>query len=163
MFVSRGVRVALCGAKGSRSATRMAPLPEPEYTATPEYPELQPIIPKFTWPDEIRDLPTVEQKIFKMNMPRYYGWKCTMLHERPFMQSLPFLRMVTRTHMIERSDSLPNAYLPYESAATYLAQQLKAEVEDALLLEWCSFRYNYFPFSYGCTTCTLFAVMSLKN
>ncbi|KAH8386570.1 hypothetical protein KR093_001238 [Drosophila rubida] len=76
-----------------------------EYSAEPEYPEIRDLSFKarkqqlaVDWHNEIRAVPTVEEKMIKLNMPRYYGYKVVDLTDNlvPY-NALPLTQHYTRT------------------------------------------------------------------
>ncbi|EDV99825.1 28S ribosomal protein S30, mitochondrial [Drosophila grimshawi] len=82
-----------------------APVAESEYSVEPEYPAIRDLTYKARkqqtaaeWHEEIRQLPTVEEKMIKINMPRYYGYKVVDLNDTkvPF-NALPLTQHYTRT------------------------------------------------------------------
>ncbi|XP_030565992.1 28S ribosomal protein S30, mitochondrial [Drosophila novamexicana] len=82
---------------------------ESEYSAEPEYPAIRDLTFKgrklqsaADWHEEIRQVPTVEEKMIKINMPRYYGYKVVDLNDTkvPF-NALPLTQHYTRTMLEE--------------------------------------------------------------
>lgn len=120
---------------------------EEEYTDQPNYPEILDVSATAVkarslaaYHESLKDIKTVEEKIFKLNMPKYYGWKSVQLLEHSIpLQSLPFMQHTTRTHFI-KANALPDFYLSYDSAASYIAKQLKSEIEDAIMFEYQGLR-----------------------
>ena len=92
------------------------------------------------WHTKVKKLGTVEEKIFELNMPRYYGWKVLKLTEGliPY-DPLPKAQFLTKTHIVEEP-KLPSFYDNLLTAEEIDAsvQQMKNQVEDALVFE-----YNY--------------------
>ncbi|CAG2054367.1 unnamed protein product, partial [Timema podura] len=124
---------------------------ENDYSETPEYP---PIIDdsldarkkrrKLSWHDKIKRLKTVEEKLFEINMPKYYGWRCFLLKEGviPY-NSLNFTQYATRTYLVKNED-LPAYYSKeIEEEASCLADSIQSQVEDAILFETCDVRRSY--------------------
>lgn len=114
--------------------------PLDEYTDVPEYPPILDVSTEAkkkrkteAWHQKITDLPTLEQKLMELNMPKYYGyWACKLLDTKPTLQGTSFTQYATRTHVVE---GLPDGYHEKEAAAT-LAKELKGPVEDLLLLNF---------------------------
>nr|CAD7459808.1 unnamed protein product [Timema tahoe] len=124
---------------------------ENDYSETPEYP---PIIDdsldarkkrrKLSWHDKIKRLKTVEEKLFEINMPKYYGWRCFLLKEGviPY-NSLNFTQYATRTYLVKNED-LPAYYSKeIEEEASCLADSIQSQVEDSILFETCDVRRSY--------------------
>lgn len=113
-------------------------VPEEEYTNTPHYPPILDISPdkvrerkKISEHEAIQAVKTVEEKQIKLNMPRYYGFKCYQFHENqiPF-NSLPLVQHITRTHLIEGKE-LPSFYNGLNTDA--LSEKIKNHIEEAIL------------------------------
>lgn len=111
-----------------------------EYTAVPQYPPILDLSPKknrerrkIAQHNVIKNVKTVEEKQIKINMPRYYGFKCYLLTEDkiPF-NNLPLVQHVTRTHLIESND-LPEFYNNLE--ADNVLTSFKSDIEEAILCE----------------------------
>ncbi|XP_058792079.1 large ribosomal subunit protein mL65 [Phymastichus coffea] len=92
------------------------------------------------WHNKVKSLGTIEEKIFELNMPRYYGWKAFTLKEGilPY-DPLPQAQYITNTH-IANEPKLPSYYDSVISLEILDAsvQQIKSQVEDML-----AFEYNY--------------------
>lgn len=97
---------------------------------------------KQQWHDKIKSLKTVEEKLFELNMPRYYGWKLILLkeHNIPY-DSLSHAQYITRTHIM-REPGLPTYYNDVTSAEQLdsVLPAIKDSVEDSLLFEYCNTR-----------------------
>lgn len=90
------------------------------------------------WHDKVKKLGTVEEKIFELNMPRYYGWKTVIIKEETIpYDPLSHTQYVTRTHVMNEP-GLPDCYNNIVSPETLdsLVQAVKTPVEDALLFEY---------------------------
>ncbi|CAB3359209.1 Hypothetical predicted protein [Cloeon dipterum] len=94
-------------------------MPHEEYSDEPQYPPIKDL----SWwgkkvseaeaqHEEVKKLGTIEEKILKINMPRYYGWKCHLFREAIF-----------NTNDVEES-------------AKQLAEEVKADFIEALAFEW---------------------------
>lgn len=87
--------------------------PTQDYDDEPRYPEL----PKTKDPDKIeeeklvefvRSLRTVEEKLFYLNKPKYYGWYSSIIDpSRIGYGSLDFIQYATWTHVVSE---LPERY-----------------------------------------------------
>ncbi|XP_012528781.1 28S ribosomal protein S30, mitochondrial [Monomorium pharaonis] len=95
---------------------------------------------KQAWHDKIKGLETVEEKIFEINMPRYYGWKSLILKEHviPY-NTLSHTQYYTRTHIVKES-GLPAYYNNVISTEQLdrMVQEIKNDVEDSIIFEYCS-------------------------
>lgn len=91
------------------------------------------------WYEEIKNLETVEEKLFKINMPRYYGWKSLILKEHvvPY-NSLSHAQYFTRTHIVKES-GLPAYYNTVISIEQLdkIVQSIKSDIEDNIIFEHC--------------------------
>ncbi|XP_018321270.1 39S ribosomal protein S30, mitochondrial [Agrilus planipennis] len=113
---------------------------ETEYTETPQYPPILNLSPekklerkKDAYYEEIKKVKTVEEKQIKLNMPRYYGFKCYMLEEEriPY-NNLAFTQHITRTHIIHQNN-LPSYYDTINIDSSI--PDIKEDIEEALILE----------------------------
>lgn len=100
---------------------------------------------KQAWHDEIKSLETVEEKLFKINIPRYYGWKSVILNEHvvPY-NSLSYAQYITRTHIVKDS-GLPAYYnnvISTEQLDT-MVQAIKSDIEDNIIFEYCIRRWVF--------------------
>ncbi|XP_016837802.1 28S ribosomal protein S30, mitochondrial [Nasonia vitripennis] len=97
------------------------------------------------WHNKIKHLGTVEEKIFELNMPRYYGWKVCKIEEGTIpYDPLPFAQYVTRTHMVNEP-GLPDYYDSLLTPETLDAsvQQIKSQIEDAIVFEYTCRKRDY--------------------
>lgn len=113
-----------------------------EYTETPEYPPIQDMSlqgrklrERQALHQKIKELNTVEEKQIALNMPKYYGWKCVMFSEDkvPY-NAMPLVQYYTRSHFIP-VDKLPEYYTESGAAADAVVQEVKAFIEEAILIE----------------------------
>jgi len=132
-----------------RSTIRIKPIKyEQEYTETPQYPPILDISyearmqrKRNEWYEKIKSLKTVEEKLFEINMPRYYGWKTIMLCEDSIpYNTLSFAQHVTRTHFRDFKD-LPPHSASVEEESNKLLGQIKPCIEEALIFEYKYRRY----------------------
>jgi small subunit ribosomal protein S30 len=90
------------------------------------------------WFNKVKRLGTVEEKIFELNMPKYYGWKVNKIQEGvlPY-DPLPQAQYITRTHLASTVD-LPKYYdnILSTEQLDYLVKKIKSQVEDALIFEY---------------------------
>jgi small subunit ribosomal protein S30 len=94
------------------------------------------------WHEKIKSIKTVEEKLFEINMPRYYGWKPIVLKEGSIpYDSLPFVQHVTRTHIRELKNLAPYS-TDLEEDSNKLLGQVKPCVEEALIFEFKYRRYR---------------------
>lgn len=116
-----------------------------EYTSTPQYPPILDIShekvverKKQAEYEQIKAIKTVEEKQIKLNMPKYYGFKCYMLLEDhiPY-NNLALIQHVTRTHLI-RDYKLPKFYDTIDVSG--VLESVKKDVEEMLLVEVDKFR-----------------------
>ena len=95
---------------------------------------------KEKWHNKIKKLETVEEKLYGINMPRYYGWKSLDLKEGDIpYDSLPQARYITRTHVVN-DHKLPDFYnnlITPEELDTKI-QSVKKQIEDVIIFEYCS-------------------------
>jgi small subunit ribosomal protein S30 len=133
------------------STVRIKPLKyEQEYRDTPQYPPILDISYEARkkrmideWHEKIKSLKTVEEKLFEINVPRYYGWKPIMLLEEsvPY-NAVSFAQHVTRTHFREFK-GLPHYSTDLEEQSHKLLGQIKPCIEEALIFEYKYRRYVF--------------------
>lgn len=113
-------------------------LPSTEYTEYPEYPPIEDLSYEAKkkkevedWSDKVRKCRTVEEKQMKLNMRKYYGWRCIDLNDVliPY-NSLPLIQHLTRSCY---KDALPKYYDNINVDTS--AEELKPLIEDAILFE----------------------------
>ncbi|KAJ6636283.1 28S ribosomal protein S30, mitochondrial [Pseudolycoriella hygida] len=113
-----------------------------EYTKEPQYP---PIVDtsykarkqreRVKWHEMIKCLNTVEEKLFAINMPRYYGFKSVILSDDRFQyNSLPFFKYCTRTVLVD--SGLPQYYDKLNEKVEGLLPHVKSGIEEAVLSEY---------------------------
>lgn len=118
-----------------------------EYTKEPQYPPILDLGYKakkererLQWHEKIKCLKTVEEKLFAINMPRYYGFKSVMLDDKIFRyNSLPFYQFSTRTSLFD--SGLPEYYNKLNESVDGLLGHIKSDVEDAVLFEYTGYKY----------------------
>lgn len=119
-------------------------LPNTEYTEYPEYPPIEDLSYESRkkkdaqkWSDAVQKCNTIEEKQMKLNMPKYYGWKCINFNDVliPY-NSLPLVQHCTRTCYKE---SLPKYYDSINVDQS--AEELKSLIEDAILFEHDILKY----------------------
>lgn len=114
---------------------------EEEYTVTPQYPPILHISAearrereKQSYYEEIKNVPTVEEKQIKLNMPKYYGFQCfLMVEDKAAYNTLPLMQHITRTHLIE-SSALPTYYDNIN--VDNIIESIKSDIEEIILLEY---------------------------
>lgn len=91
-----------------------------------------------TWYEEIRNLETVEEKLFKVNMPRYYGWKLLHLEESKIPYGiLKYTQYITRTHVM-KEPGLPTCYNNVISTEQLdsIVETVKNNIADDIAFEY---------------------------
>ena len=84
---------------------------------------------------------TVEERLFELSMPRYYGWKRYEIREDVYpYDPLPKIQHMTRTHIASET-SLPEYYdnIISPEALDTLVQNIKEPIEEVLA---CEFSYR---------------------
>ncbi|CAK9809468.1 28S ribosomal protein S30, mitochondrial [Anthophora quadrimaculata] len=92
------------------------------------------------WYSKIRKLESVEEKLFGINMPHYYGWKSLCLEEGKIAhRSLDHTQYITRTHLVN-DGKLPLVYDAISSTEQMdsLIQTIKPHIENVITFEYCS-------------------------
>lgn len=121
-----------------------AVLDNEEYTTTPNYPPILDLSyekvqerKKESNYEEIKAVKTVEEKQIKLNMPKYYGFKCYMFdNEKIPSGQLPLIQHITRTHVIVK-DQLPDYYNQINGInIDNLVNDIKKDIEEVLAMEY---------------------------
>uniref|UniRef100_A0A182NR04 28S ribosomal protein S30, mitochondrial n=1 Tax=Anopheles dirus TaxID=7168 RepID=A0A182NR04_9DIPT len=127
-------------------ATRPLPSKEHEYTSQPVYPTIQDLSypakkkrERETWHQKIAKLSSVEEKLFEINMPKYYGYKANMLTDEKFPYNIkPFMQYATRTCF---QNGLPQMYKPLMEEASKLLETMQSEIEDTIAFELSNYSH----------------------
>lgn len=150
MYVSR-VRVKLNFnqfiTKTHRLLSTKPNLNNEEYTAQPEYPPIQDlsyeckqIRKRASWHEKIKSLNTIEEKLLEINMPKYYGYKSVILDDSKIpYNSMPLSQHITRTKFNEVL-ALPGIYQGNQEKVDTFYNNIKSEIEDALLFEYSGYK-----------------------
>lgn len=136
-----------CGKRKRYSTSALSKVKsEAEDAPKPIYPPIEDVSwrakwkrDKQVWYDKIKSLETVEEKLFELNMPRYYGWKSLILKEHfiPF-DALSHAQYYTRTHIVKES-GLPEYYnnIVSNEQLDRIVQAIKSDIEDNIIFEYC--------------------------
>ncbi|XP_011305241.1 uncharacterized protein mRpS30 [Fopius arisanus] len=87
--------------------------------------------------DAVKNVKTVEEKMIKLNMPKYWGFKTLMYEEgRIFYNELPHAQYITRTHVM-REPKLPDSYdnLMASDDLEGLVKEIKELFDDGIAFE----------------------------
>lgn len=118
--------------------TQVAPVNE-----TVAYPEILDVSPRGEhrrlqeeYFNKIKNLATVEEKLFAINLPKYYGWPTFVLKENfvPY-NFLPFSQFITRT-VLSENNRLPLCLS--EDNLNLLKERVKEELEKVIIFEQTS-------------------------
>lgn len=132
----------------SAPTSRLRSTTSSEYTSTPNYPPIYSLEPKAvtkrlieSGADKLKKVPTVEEKLLALNVPRYWGWDSVMVNEGNLPYDfLPFAQHITRTRMIE-VDSLP-VPLPSETLQQVM-KTVKDQLEKIIVFELCHRNHKF--------------------
>lgn len=86
---------------------------------------------------DVENVKTVEEKMIKLNMPRYWGFRCLMYEEGKInYNELPQAQYVTRTHLM-KDHELPSYYnnLIKTEQVDAIVADLKKSIEDGVAFE----------------------------
>ncbi|KAM3965531.1 mitochondrial ribosomal protein S30 [Aphomia sociella] len=132
-----------------RRYSQPALLNQNEYTESPEYPPIldmslnaRKLRDREKLHEKIRNINTVEEKQIALNMPRYYGWQCVMLHEDKIpYNAMPMIQSYTRTHFVP-VEKLPDAYTESALTADAVVKEITNLVENAISIEHEGVEHN---------------------
>lgn len=121
---------------------------EAEVSKTPNYPPIMDLSDaaikkrdKLRIHEKYRKLNTVEEKLFALNMPRYWGWKAILLKEGELPYNvLPFVKYITRTQFNETVNIPFNNY-NLDIQPEDLINVIKSQIQEAILFEKFGRRY----------------------
>lgn len=148
--IRHNVQLLLRGTSGRlHLSTRALTKPSEEYSEQPLYPAIQDLSFKSRkkreaaqWHERIRQLSSVEEKLFEINMPKYYGYKAHMITDQKFPYNvLPLAQYATRTNLVD--DKLPEVYGHLEENAKTLLAEVRGELEDVIGFELGAYRRSY--------------------
>jgi small subunit ribosomal protein S30 len=134
--------------KNYRSLVTKALENQEEYTPTPVYPPIYDTSKKAKkeenvklYHETVKNLNTVEEKLIKLNMPKYYGYKCIMLNDQKFPYNcLPLSQYSTRTNFQEAK--LEELYKGNDEKCSALVQSVKNDIEETLVFELADRKKN---------------------
>lgn len=133
---------------GCRLYAKEAPyIPPDEYTEKPEYPEILDVSEAavkrrkfYAEHEELKNVTTIEGKILKINMPRYYGWKSYFLGDKfnyPY-DCLPYIQHYTRTLIKE---GIPAEYYKISTETEdKLVAEIRGLIEDSIVFQHQGYR-----------------------
>ncbi|XP_037815353.1 28S ribosomal protein S30, mitochondrial [Lucilia sericata] len=133
-------------AQAASAAPQTAVTENDEYFEVAQYPEIKD--PSFTarkerealsFQEQVQKAATVEEKMIKINMPRYYGYKVVQLHdERLPYNCLPAIQHYTRTLY----ENMPSELKADEKLNSYV-ETLKGDIQEALEVAHDYFNQKY--------------------
>ncbi|RZF37645.1 hypothetical protein LSTR_LSTR015661 [Laodelphax striatellus] len=85
--------------------------------------------------EKYRKLKTVEEKLFALNLPRYWGWETTVINEGNIPYNfIDFVKYATRTHLV-KSDKVPVTNSVSEEELNNLLDIVKPQIQRAILFQ----------------------------
>lgn len=122
---------------------------EVQLTEPVEYPKIEDLSPraellrkKEAYYKKFEKLKTVEEKLFSLNLPKYYGWPAFILKEGVIPYDyLPLSQFITRS-VISEDEKLPTNL--GNDTAKELLSHVKSELEKVLVFEHNAKRYIRF-------------------
>lgn len=90
---------------------------------------------KIAWHEEVKNVKTIEGKLIKVNMPKYYGYQMLKLTDDKFRYNcLPYIQHWTRT---QYEDGIPSGWCKRSTEEIDgLVNSVKELVEDAILFQY---------------------------
>lgn len=94
---------------------------------------------QIAWHEEVKKCRSIEEKLIKVNMPKYYGWKMMMLNDHSFpYNSLPYIQHYTRTQF---EDGLPTEWNKHTTEELdAIVNGIRDQIEDAILFHYQGYR-----------------------
>uniref|UniRef100_A0A1B6C0F5 28S ribosomal protein S30, mitochondrial n=1 Tax=Clastoptera arizonana TaxID=38151 RepID=A0A1B6C0F5_9HEMI len=120
-----------------------------EYTEKPEYPPILDLTEKeikhrnLEFENEKHQkLHTVEEKLFAINLPRYYGWESLILKEGVIPYNfLPLVQYITRTKFVETSKLHIDTNI--SDISEDIIEDIRNQIQEAIILELVNRRHRY--------------------
>lgn len=87
---------------------------------------------EIAWHEEVKKLQTIEEKLLKVNMPKYYGWRTIVLNDKSIpYNALPYIKHYTRTQFEE---GLPKEWCKHSpEQLDAMVNDVRKHIEDALV------------------------------
>lgn len=110
------------------------------------YPEILDLSPKerrkrqkIAWHEEVKKLNTIEEKLIKVNIPRYYGWQVMSMTDQRFAyNTLPYVQHYTRTQF---EDGLPNEWKKHTAEELdAIVNGVKDQIEETISFHHTGYR-----------------------
>lgn len=145
--IRRNVQLLFRGTSGRLSfSTRALVNHAEDFSDRPQYPAIEDLSYKSKkkrevaqWHKRISMLSSVEEKLFEINMPKYYGYKAHMITDQKFPYNvLPLAQYATRTQLVE--DKLPEGYGKLKEDAEKLLNEMRGNLEDVIGFELGGYR-----------------------
>lgn len=129
------------------STNSLVKIDNDEYTKEPQYPPIE----ERTFHhnlykrrqkmfENLKNLGTIEEKIFALNMPKYYGHNCVMFYDNSFQYNcLPLIQHTTRTVF---HAGMPVPITQEQDAEKFdsFFKSLKNDIEDAIAFEFSGYK-----------------------
>lgn len=86
---------------------------------------------KIAWHEDVKNVKTIEEKLIKVNMPKYYGYQMMMMtEERLPYNCLPYVQHWTRT---QYENGIPSSWNKQSSADNdFFVNEIKNLIEESL-------------------------------
>lgn len=94
---------------------------------------------QIAWHEEVKKLNTIEEKLIKVNIPKYYGWQMMHLTDKHFAyNTLPYVQHYTRTQF---EDGLPKEWTKHSpEQLDAIVEGIKEHIEDVILFHHQEYR-----------------------
>lgn len=117
-----------------------------EYTDVPEYPPILDLSQEAkkareleAFAERMKKVPTIEEKLIELNMPRYYGFKNIALNDNNYpYNALPYIRYLTKTDFQELTQDPEE-----EKKVDKFFDLVKSELYDAIEFEMSGYLREY--------------------
>ncbi|RZF37474.1 hypothetical protein LSTR_LSTR005349 [Laodelphax striatellus] len=113
-----------------------------ETSGKANYPPIEPVTEEYKklaarkrLHEKYRKVKTVEEKLFALNLPRYWGWETTVINEGNIPYNfIDFVKYATRTHLV-KSDKVPVTNPVSEEELNSLLDIVKPQIQRAILFQ----------------------------
>lgn len=124
--------------QSTETSIAASPPSESEHTDEAEYPEIldlsseaRKIRKRVEWHEAVKKAKTIEEKLIKVNMPKYYGFQMMMMTEERFpYDCLPYIQHYTRT---QYESGLPSGWCKRSAEEIdSLVNEIKGHIEESV-------------------------------
>lgn len=132
--------------QSTEAPSKSVPQTSSERAESPEYPEILDlnrdavrVRKRLAWHEEVKEVKTIEEKLIKVNMPKYYGFQMMVMKEEllPY-NCLPYIQHWTRT---QYQNEIPKSWNKLsDEEVDKLVDLIKDRIEESLHFQYAECR-----------------------